>query len=108
MPESDVLLVLTTCANAGEADTLAAALVAEKVAACVNALNPIVSTYRWQGKIEREQEVLLLIKTTASRFAALQKLIRDRSSYEVPEIIALPIAAGAVDYMSWLKSSVQT
>lgn len=107
MSDSDALLVLTTCADAAEADALAASLVEEKLAACVNTLNPVVSTYRWQGRIEREQEVLVLIKTTADRFAALETLIRARSSYEVPEIIALPVTCGASAYLAWLKSSVQ-
>jgi periplasmic divalent cation tolerance protein len=107
MPETDALLVMTTCADAAEADALAVALVEERAAACVNSLNPVLSTYRWEGRIEREQEVLLLIKTTTGRFAALQALIRARSSYDVPEIIALPIADGASDYLAWLESSLQ-
>lgn len=107
MPDTDALLVLTTCADADEADALAAGLVEAKLAACVNALSPVVSTYRWQGKMEREQEVLLLIKTTADRFTALEAWVRARSSYELPELIAVRVAAGSSDYLRWIASSVE-
>jgi periplasmic divalent cation tolerance protein len=106
MSDTNALLVLTTCANTREADALAAGLVEAKLAACVNACNPVTSTYLWQGKIEREQEVLLLIKTTRGRFAALEEQIRARSSYDVPEIVAVPIDAGSADYLGWIEASV--
>jgi periplasmic divalent cation tolerance protein len=103
---SQALLVLTTCANAEEAERLAAELVERSLAACVNTVNRIASTYRWQGKVEQAQESLLVIKTTEERFAALEKVIRERSSYELPEVLAIRIHAGSSQYLQWLGASV--
>ena len=101
---SEALLVLTTCARE-EADELAAALVEEQLAACVNALG-VVSTYRWESRVQRDEETLLVIKTTEARFDALQKTIRDRSSYELPELIAVPVCKGSRAYLDWVTASV--
>lgn len=103
---TSALLVLTTCASAEEADTLAAALVEARLAACVSAVPRVVSTYRWQGKVTRDEESLLLIKTTTSRFAELEQAIRERSSYDVPEVLALPVTSGSAPYLDWLAASV--
>ena len=103
---SRALLVLTTCANSGEADALAAALVDARLAACVNRLEGVSSTYRWQGKVEQDQETLLLIKTTEERFEQLEKAVRERASYELPELIAVPVYKGSQAYLDWLEASV--
>jgi periplasmic divalent cation tolerance protein len=103
---SRALLVLTTCGNAEEAQRLAAELVETKLAACVNTVTSIASTYRWQGRVERAQESLLLIKTTEAQMAAVERLIRKRSSYELPEVLALAVAGGSADYLTWLASTV--
>lgn len=100
------LLVLTTC-SASEADGLAAMLVERRLAACVNAVNGITSTYRWQDAIERDQETLLLIKTTQVRYADVEKAIREHSSYDLPEVLAVPVAAGLPGYLGWLAESVR-
>ncbi len=100
------LLVLTTCANAREADELAAALVEERLAACVNRLDGVMSTYRWESQLNRDRETLLLIKTTEARFDDLQEAITRRSSYDVPELIAIPIIKGSPAYLGWLTDSV--
>jgi periplasmic divalent cation tolerance protein len=103
---SRALLVLTTCGNAEEAQRLADELVETKLAACVNSVSSIASTYRWQGRVERAQESLLLIKTTEAQVAAVERMIRARSSYELPEVLALPIESGSADYLKWLAAAV--
>jgi periplasmic divalent cation tolerance protein len=103
-PES--LLVLTTCSGTDEADKLAKVLVEKRLAACVNAVNGITSTYRWQGVVERAQECLLVIKTTDERFADLERAIRETSSYELPEIVAVRVTAGSEAYLEWLVGAV--
>jgi periplasmic divalent cation tolerance protein len=102
---SDLLLVLTTTANAEEARRLAAEAVERKLAACVN-VAAVGSTYRWRGRVENAEECLLLIKTTQKRFDATRELIRERSTYEMPEVLAIPVADGSADYLRWLRESV--
>ena len=99
------LLVLTTC-SASEADGLATMLVERRLAACVNAVNGITSTYRWQDAVERDQETLLLIKTTRNRYPDVERAIREQSSYDLPEVVAVPLAAGLPGYLAWLADSV--
>jgi len=103
---SRALLVLTTCASAAEADRLAAVLVDERLAACVNTVSNVTSTYRWQNQVQREQESLLVIKTTEARFPAVEQAIRSASSYELPEVLAIPVHAGSEAYLAWIGSSV--
>jgi len=105
MTLSETLLVLSTCGERGEAEALAEALVADRLAACVNVLPGVRSVYEWQGRIERSEEVLLLIKTTREKFAALEAAIRARSSYELPEVLAVPVS-GSADYLRWVAASV--
>lgn len=100
------LLVLTTCANTAEADELAAALVEERLAACVNRVDGIVSTYRWDARVQRDREILLLIKTNEARFDELQSAIVRRSSYDVPEIVAVTVDRGSAAYLGWLADAV--
>jgi periplasmic divalent cation tolerance protein len=104
--KSGSLLVLTTCSGAAEADSLAKLLVERRLAACVNAVNGITSTYRWQDAVERDQESLLLIKTTEDRYPDLEKTIRERSSYDVPEVLAVPVTGGSQAYLTWLAGAV--
>jgi periplasmic divalent cation tolerance protein len=89
-----IRLVLSTCPDAQAADTLATALVEERLAACVNVLPGVRSTYRWQGRIERDDEVLLLIKTTADRQDALIARLQALHPYELPEAVAVEISGG--------------
>jgi periplasmic divalent cation tolerance protein len=102
----EALLVLTTCGNDEDATKLAQVLVERKLAACVNAVPGVASTYRWRGAVQRDQETLLIIKTTAGRFAELEAAIRHHSKYELPEVIAVPVTAGSTPYLEWLRESV--
>jgi periplasmic divalent cation tolerance protein len=103
---TDPIAVFITAANAEEAGRLADALVEERLAACVQMLPQMESVYRWQGKIERQKEVLLIAKTVASKFAELDKKVRALHSYETPEIVAFPLTAGSEPYLQWLSASV--
>jgi periplasmic divalent cation tolerance protein len=106
MSGDDVLLVWCTC-PADAAGRLAEALVGERLAACVNRIGPVQSTYTWQGAVESASETLLAIKTTAARFDALAKRLRELHPYDVPEIIATPVCAGLPEYLAWVRGSVE-
>ena len=99
-----VLLILTNLPDQASAQAMAESLVADRLAACVNILAPCRSVYRWQGRIEDAPEIPLLIKTTAARYAALEAAIRAGHPYELPEIIAVPIAHGLPEYLNWVAS----
>ena len=104
---TDKLVVLVTCRSAKEAERIARRLVQARLAACGNIVrSPVRSIYRWKDKIESAREFLLVIKTSRRRFPELQAAIKHLHSYEVPEIIALPIAAGSQGYLSWLAESL--
>jgi periplasmic divalent cation tolerance protein len=103
---SETVVILCTCDSDAQAETIAAALVGERLAACVNILPPIRSIYRWKEVIEDARETLLLIKSTAARFAAIRDRIHELHSYETPEVIALPILAGSEKYLAWLREQV--
>jgi periplasmic divalent cation tolerance protein len=99
-------LVLVTCANHIQAKLIARSVVEKRLAACVNILrSPIESHYRWQGKVEKARELLLIIKTTARRLGALEREVKRLHSYDVPEFIVLPIVAGSKAYLDWLDDS---
>jgi periplasmic divalent cation tolerance protein len=102
----ETMVVLTTCGNDEDANALARVLVERRLAACVNAISKVASTYRWKGEVQQDQETLLIIKTTAPRLAALEQTIREHSKYELPELIALPVDAGGADYLAWVRESV--
>jgi len=103
---SELIVVLMTAASHQEAGRIAEMLVAERWAACVQVLPGIESVYRWQGEIVRENEVLLLAKTTLDRFYGLDLAVREIHSYETPEIIALPVTAISEPYLAWLQEEV--
>ncbi|BFI94947.1 MAG: divalent-cation tolerance protein CutA [Rhodanobacter sp.] len=107
MPDPAVLLCLCTCPDAASASMLAGALVDERLAACVNRLPGVLSTYRWQGKTHSESEELLLIKTTAERFEALRTRLLELHPYELPELIALPVERGHAAYLDWVHGATQ-
>nr|WP_246152466.1 divalent-cation tolerance protein CutA [Sphingomonas montanisoli] len=94
--------MFTSCGSAGEAERLAEALVAERLAACVQ-MQPVTSIYRWQGAVERAAEVLLHIKTRSSLSAAVEARIRALHSYDVPEVVVVPVSAGSADYLAWIR-----
>ena len=100
------ILVLNTTDTPELGHKIASALVEAREAACVNIIAGIHSIYRWQGKVCDEGECLLLIKTSADKFEAVRATIRRLHSYDVPEIIAVPITAGDPHYLDWLISSI--
>lgn len=106
---SDELLVLITAQNHQEARAIARALVEHRWAACVNIL-PIESVYRWEDEVKEDEEVLMLVKTTAEAYhnPEFKAFIIDRHSYDLPEIIGLPIEVGSTDYLAWLRENVRT
>ncbi len=103
-----VLLVMTNLPDRATAETLAARVVEERLAACVNILAPCVSVYQWEGAVERADEVPLLIKTTEERYPLLESVIRAAHPYATPEIVAIPIAAGLPEYLAWVAAETQT
>lgn len=100
-------IVLSTAANPSQARRLAAALVRERVAACVNVVPRIESLYWWKGKVERAGESLLILKTSRSRLPRLFRKIKLLHPYEVPEILALPVSHGDPAYLRWLEESLR-
>lgn len=102
MSGQDVLLVLTNLPDRAVAERIAAALVTQRAAACVNVLAECTSVYRWQGSLEHGSEVPLLIKTTQAAYPRLEEMLRQLHPYEVPEIIALPVSAGLPEYLNWV------
>jgi periplasmic divalent cation tolerance protein len=101
------LQVVTTTASVAVARRIAAALIDRRLAACVQIVGPIESTYRWQGKVETAREWFCLMKTTQARYRELVAAVEAIHPYDTPEIVALPIAAGSGHYLEWLASSVR-
>jgi periplasmic divalent cation tolerance protein len=106
MPATPCILVLCACGSEAEAEEIATQLVSQHLAACVNISSPVRSVYRWEGKVQSAQEWLLTIKTTAAYFPDLSAAIQAMHSYELPEIIALPITAAFAPYLNWIANSV--
>jgi periplasmic divalent cation tolerance protein len=104
---TDKYLVLVTCASPAEAKRIARAVVEMRLAACVNVLpGGVTSIFRWNGKVESARERMMLIKTSRKRLSKLQEVVKQLHSYDVPEFIALPIAAGSRAYLGWLNDSL--
>lgn len=101
----DLIEVRISVPDEGEGDRIAAALVERGLAACVQRVGPITSTYVWQGRVEREAEWLLLAKTTGERFATLRDAVVELHPYDVPEILAVPVAAALAPYAQWVADS---
>jgi periplasmic divalent cation tolerance protein len=99
------IVVFITASDEEEASKIARALVEERLAGCVNIIKDIRSIYSWQGKIEDEKEVFMVVKTQKTLFDSLMKRIKELHSYTVPEIIALPIIQGSEDYLKWLNEA---
>lgn len=106
MPENQIVMFCTT-PDRGSGEALAKGLVEGRLAACVNVVPGLLSTYRWQGKVEQAEECLLIIKTLAASFEKAKEYIEANHPYEVPEIIALPIVAGNESYLKWLSESLE-
>jgi periplasmic divalent cation tolerance protein len=104
---SRVVLVLTTVPAGSLGEEIASALVAERLAACVNVCAPMTSFYRWKGNIERDTECQLVIKTTDDRVAALQQRITELHSYALPEFLVVEVQAGSELYLNWVSSETR-
>lgn len=100
------IVVLSTCADAETAERIATRLVEGGLAACVSVVPQVRSIYDWQGKLERNAESLLVIKTGNERLEEIEEVVKEISGYEVPEVIALDIVGGAEDYLRWLQLEV--
>jgi Uncharacterized protein involved in tolerance to divalent cations len=100
---SEHVEIQVTCGSVDEADRIADALVERRLAACVQQL-PIRSTYRWDGEVQHDDEILLLVKTRAARFDDVAAAVRELHSYDVPAITAVPIVSGSDDYLAWIDA----
>jgi periplasmic divalent cation tolerance protein len=106
MQMSDKIVVLSTCGSAEEAASIARALVERRLAACVNIVPGVRSVYRWKGAVEEAEEWLLIVKSSQALFERLEEELRKMHSYETPEIVALPVAAGSASYLEWLGAEL--
>ena len=100
--------VMTATERKEDAERIARSLVEMRLAGCVQIVGPVVSVYRWKGRIETAEEWLCLIKSSEDRYGAIEEAIRSRHPYETPEIISLPITAGSRDYLNWLRGELTT
>ncbi len=99
--------VLISCPDRKTADSISKLLLSDRLAACTSAIPGVRSRYWWKGRLESADEVLLLAKTTAERFPAVEKAVKKAHPYELPEIIALPIARGSRDYLEWIRKETR-
>lgn len=104
----EVLVIFVTAENQEEAVRIGEEMVNAKLAACANITSGIQSIYRWKGKLVKAQEVLLILKSTKSRYLALEKAIKAIHTYETPEIIALPVKEGLAGYLGWVRSETHS
>ena len=104
---TDKIVVLSTCSSREEADRIAYQLVDQHLTACVSVLPGVESIYRWQGAVERAEEVLLLVKSSRALFGALRARIEQLNTYSTPEIVALPIVDGAEGYLNWMTAELE-
>lgn len=102
------LIIFCTCPDEKSARRLAESLVREKLAACVNITAAVTSVYRWQGKLNSDQEALLTIKSTETAYPRLEKRLREQHPYELPEILAIPVKTGLEDYLRWVEENTCT
>lgn len=105
---TDYVQVLTTAGSEEDAERICEALIEDRLAACVQVAGPVSSTYRWQGKIEREQEWQCLAKTEARLYEEVEAAIRRLHSYDEPEILAIPVLSGSRGYLEWVSANVKS
>jgi len=101
------IVIFITASDKKEAQNIARRLLKDKLVACVNIIDKIESFFWWQGKIDKAKETLLIVKSKASQFNRIVKLVKSMHSYEVPEIIALPVVSGEKRYLRWLDASIR-
>ncbi len=102
----EALFVYITCGSQEEAQKIGASLVQDRLAACANIIPGMTSIYQWKGRIEQDQEIVLIAKTTRSQLEALTQHVTQLHSYEVPCVVALPIQGGNPDYLQWIKTVI--
>jgi periplasmic divalent cation tolerance protein len=102
-----VIVAFSTCPDEATAQRLAQALVSERLATCVNRLTGVTSTYFWDGRLQEDAEILLIIKTTAARQAELAARLKALHPYELPEMVVLPVVGGNEPYLQWVRSGVE-
>lgn len=100
-------IIFVTCATTGEARSIADAVLKRRLAACANTIDKVNSRFWWRGRIDKARETIVIFKTRTANFTAIEKIVRKLHSYEVPEIIALPIMAGSRDYLNWIEESIK-
>jgi periplasmic divalent cation tolerance protein len=100
---SRVRVTLVTCPNPRLGERIAKALVGERLAACVNVVRGLTSVYRWKGKVCRDRECVLVIKSRASLSKRIEKRVKELHSYTVPEVIQVPVVSGSAEYLAWLE-----
>ncbi|MBC8185202.1 divalent-cation tolerance protein CutA [candidate division KSB1 bacterium] len=103
----EFVLILVTAADTAEAELISQTLVEKKLVACCSIVNPVSSIFHWKGNIDRETEVLMILKSVKSHFNKIVKEVQKLHSYETPEIIAIPIIAGSEDYLNWIKNETK-
>lgn len=108
MSTGDYIVIMSTVSGATEGQKIAEELVNRSLAACVNVLPGVTSYYKWQGKTEVSNELVMLIKTRASNYGEVRDVIKELHSYEVPEIVALPITNGDESYLKWIDECLGT
>lgn len=108
VPSGKVLIVFITTSNRREAVRIAEAAVGKQLAACANLVPSITSIFRWKGRVQRSRETLLMLKTSAHRYRALEQLVDSMHSYEVPEVIAISVERGLRPYLGWVHSETAT
>lgn len=104
---NEYIAILVMASSKKEAEAIAEALVEARLVACANILEGIDSVFRWEGKIRREREVLMIVKSRSELFDDIAQRVRDLHSYEVPEILAIPILKGFGPYLAWLESETR-
>jgi periplasmic divalent cation tolerance protein len=100
-------VVMVTCGSIAEARRIGCAVVEKKLAACANIVAGVESIYRWKGKVERAREVLVIMKSSATRLPELEREVKRLHSYDLPEFIVLPIVAGAKEYLHWIGENTR-
>ncbi len=103
--DSQALVVYCSCPDQAIAERIAEAVVNERLAACVNLISGLTSIYRWEGQLQRDAELLLIIKTRSAVYPQLEARLRQLHPYQLPEIIALPIHTGSADYLNWIAAN---
>ena len=102
-PSTDIVFVMSTCESIAQAEILTSEILEARIAACVTSIPGALSTYWWQGKLEKSQEIVLMIKTVKQNLLKLEQLFQSHHPYELPELVVLPVADGSEQYLDWVR-----